>query len=288
MLEEVLTLLNLKEGMVVVDATVGLGGHAVEILKKISSRGRLICIDNDAEALAMSKQRLSTHGLECSFIHDNFSNIDNILGSLKIKHVDGVLLDLGVSSLQLDNPLRGFSFVNEGPLDMRMNTENETSAFDLINNLSQKEIAAILWKYGQERFSNRIAKKIVMRRSQSLINTTTELANLVYQALPYPQRHQRIHPATRTFQAMRIAVNRELESLEIFLEKIAKFMNTNGRICIISFHSLEDRIAKINFRNLAKTKKFRLIVKKPLTPKDEEVKANPRSRSAKLRVLEKI
>jgi 16S rRNA (cytosine1402-N4)-methyltransferase len=288
MLEEVLTQLNLTQGMTVVDATVGLGGHAIEILKKISPKGRLVCIDHDAEALAMSQQRLSEYGPDCRFIHDNFSNIDNILDSLKIEHVDGVLLDLGVSSLQFDNPIRGFSFVNEGPLDMRMNIDSSISAFDLINNLSQKEIAAILWKYGQERFSNRIAKKIIMRRSQSLINTTTELANLVYQALPYPQRHHRIHPATRTFQAIRIAVNHELESLETFLEKIAKFMNRNGRICIISFHSLEDRIAKINFRNLAKTKKFRLIVKKPLIPRDEEVRVNPRSRSAKLRVLEKI
>ncbi|MFC1708537.1 16S rRNA (cytosine(1402)-N(4))-methyltransferase RsmH [Candidatus Omnitrophota bacterium] len=288
MLEEVLTLLNLKNGMTVVDATIGAGGHAMEIVKKISPRGQLIGIDRDNETLEIAKQKLNEYNSQCKFIHDNFSNIDQILAFLKIKHIDAVMLDLGVSSIQLDDPARGFSFVNEGPLDMRMNKDNSISAFDLVNKLSQKEIAAILWKFGQERFSNRIAKRIIMRRNQSVINTTTELANLVSKALPYSQRRYRIHPATRTFQAIRIAVNQELESLEIFLEKISKFMNRNGRICIISFHSLEDRIAKINFRNLAKTKQFKLIVKKPLIPKDEETRTNPRSRSAKLRVLEKI
>lgn len=288
MLEEILTLLKLKNGKTVVDATLGLGGHAIEIIKKISPRGRLIGIDRDKETLEIAKQKLSKYSSQCKFVHDNFCNIDNILNSLKIKYVDGVILDLGVSSPQLDNPIRGFSFVNEGPLDMRMNRNSSISAFDLINSLSQKEIAAMLWKFGQERFSNRIAKMIIRRRNESAINTTTELAKLISQAVPYPQRYYRIHPATRSFQAIRIAVNQELESLETFLSKIAAFMNKNGRICIISFHSLEDRIAKINFRNLAKTQKFRLIVKKPLIPKDDEVKTNPRSRSAKLRVLEKI
>ena len=288
MLEEVLTLLNLKQGMTVVDATIGTGGHSLELAKAISPNGILIGIDRDSQALETAKQRLSEYNCERKFVHDNFSNIDHILPSLGIERVDGVLLDLGVSSLQLEDPMRGFSFVNEGPLDMRMDQENSLSAFDLINNLSQKEIAALLWKFGQERFSNRIAKRIVSRREESTIKTTVELASLVCKALPHTKSYHRIHPATRTFQAIRIAVNKELESLEIFLEKISNFLNKNGRICIISFHSLEDRIAKINFRELAKSKKFRLIIKKPLVPKDKERMLNARSRSAKLRVLEKI
>lgn len=288
MLEEILSFLKLKNGMVVVDATIGMGGHAIEIVKRISPKGRLIGIDRDNESLQMARQRLKEHSPQCIFVHDNFCNIDNILTSLNIMYVDGIILDLGVSSFQLDNPIRGFSFINEGPLDMRMDRASSISAFDLINNLTQKEIASILWRFGEERFSNRIAKMIIRHRNETAINTTTELASLVFKALPYSRRHHRIHPATRTFQALRIAVNQELDSLEIFLRKISKFMNEKGRICIISFHSLEDRITKINFRNLAKTQKFKLIIKKPFIPEDEEVKNNPRSRSAKLRVLEKI
>lgn len=288
MLEEVLTLLKLKNGMIVVDATIGMGGHSIEIIKKISPKGKLIGIDCDKEALEIAKNRLSEYSKQCTLVHDNFSNIDKILGSLGINRVDGVIVDLGVSSLQLENPARGFSFVNEGPLDMRMNQDSSISAYELINNLSQAELASILWKFGQERFSNRIARMIIRKRNGSVINTTTELANMVSKALPYSKKHYRIHPATRTFQAIRIAVNQELKSLELFLNKIAKFLNKKGRVCIISFHSLEDRIAKINFRNLAKSQEFRLIVKKPLVPKDEEIKVNPRARSAKLRVLEKI
>ena len=288
MLEEALTLLKLKKGMIVVDATIGMGGHSIEIIKKISPKGRLIGIDCDKEALEIAEDRLAEYSKQCTLVHDNFSNIDNILGSLGINKVDGVIVDLGVSSLQLDDPARGFSFVNEGPLDMRMNQEGSISAFDLINSLSQAELASILWKFGQERFSNRIAKMIIRRRNESVISTTTELAKMVSKALPYSKRHYRIHPATRTFQAIRIAVNEELKSLELFLSKIAKFINKKGRICIISFHSLEDRIAKVNFRNLANTQEFRLIVKKPLVPKNEEIEVNPRARSAKLRVLEKI
>jgi len=288
MLNEVLSFLRLKNGMVVVDATIGMGGHAIEIAKQITPNGKLIGIDRDNESLEIAKQRLSEYSSQCIFVYDNFCNIDNILTSLNIKHIDAAFLDLGVSSFQLDNPLRGFSFTNEGPLDMRMDKSGSISAFDLVNNLSQQEIASILWRFGQERFSNRIAKMIVRQRNESIINTTTELANLVAKVIPRSRNYYRIHPATRTFQALRIAVNQELESLEIFLKKIAKFLNRKGRVCIISFHSLEDRIAKVYFRSLAKTKEFKLIVKKPLIPKDEEIKLNPRSRSAKLRVLEKI
>lgn len=288
MVEEILYFLRLQSGMTVVDATIGMGGHALEIAKRISPNGILIGIDRDEESLEIAKERLKEYSSQCLFVGDNYCNIDKILASLDIKHVDGVLLDLGLSSFQLENPERGFSFMNEGPLDMRMDRTSSISAFDLVNNLTQNEISAILWKFGQERFSNRIAKTIINYRNKSAINTTTQLANLVLKAQPYSNRYHRIHPATRTFQALRIAVNQELESLDIFLKKIAKFMNKNGRISIISFHSLEDRIAKVNFRELAKTNKFELIVKKPLIPKDEETKNNPRSRSAKLRILEKL
>lgn len=288
MLEEVLSFLNLRDGMVVVDATIGVGGHAEQILKKISPHGKLIGVDKDSDSLEIAKERLKEYSSQCLFVHDNFCNIDKILPSLGISGVDGVILDLGISSFQLDNSDRGFSFVKEGPLDMRMDKDNSVSAFDLVNNLTQKEISSILWHFGQERLSNRIAKTIVNQRSNSVINTTTQLANLVLKATPYSRRNSRIHPATRTFQAFRIAVNRELESLEIFLNKIDKFLNKNSRVCVLSFHSLEDRIAKVNFKNLAKTGKFHLVIKKPLPPQEDEIRDNPRSRSAKLRVLEKI
>lgn len=288
MLKEILDFLRLKEGMVVVDATIGTGGHAIEIIKRIQPNGKLIGIDRDKESLNLAKERLKEYDSQCIFVHDNFCNIDKILHSLDIKKLNGVFLDLGISSFQLDNAMRGFSFTNEGPLDMRMDRTNSLSAFDLINNLTRQEIASILWRFGQERFSNRIAKLIMMRRNNSTINTTAELAQLVREAVPYSKRYQRIHPATRTFQAFRIAVNQELESLEIFLQRIAEFLDKGARLCIISFQSLEDRIVKVNFRNLSKTKGFALIAKKPLLPTDDEIKNNPRARSAKLRILEKI
>jgi len=288
MLEEVLSFLNLKDGMTIVDATIGLGGHSSHILGRISPHGKLIGIDRDNESLEIAKERLKQYSTQCTFVHDNFCNIDKILESLRVSRVDGIILDLGISSFQIDNSQRGFSFIKEGPLDMRMDRTDSVSAFDLVNNLTQKEISAILWQFGQERLSNRIAKLIVNQRDEATIETTTQLANLVSRVMPYFRTRQRIHPATRTFQALRIAVNHELESLETFLKKIDKFLNKKARICILSFHSLEDRIAKINFRNLAKTDQFKLIVKKPLVPKEAEVNDNPRSRSAKLRILEKI
>ncbi|MDD5006134.1 MAG: 16S rRNA (cytosine(1402)-N(4))-methyltransferase RsmH [Candidatus Omnitrophica bacterium] len=288
MLEEILSFLEPKKGTTIVDATIGTAGHAIEIVKRIAPAGKLVGIDRDQESLEIAKERLKEYGSRCIFIHDNFCNIDKILTSLDIKRVDGVILDLGISSFQLSNATRGFSFVNEGPLDMRMDRTNSISAFDLVNNLTQEEIASLLWQFGQERFSRRIARMIINKRNESVIDTTTGLASIVLKALPHQRQYQRIHPATRTFQALRIAVNQELESLEIFLQKIDKFMSKGGKICILTFHSLEDRIAKINFRNLAKTKEFKLIVKKPITPTIEEVKDNPRSRSAKLRILEKV
>jgi len=288
MLEEILGYLQLKSGMTVVDATIGVGGHSEKILKKILPGGRLIGVDRDKESLEISKEKLKKFSESCSFVHDNFFNIDKILSSLNVKEVDGVLLDLGISSFQLDNAQRGFSFAKEGPLDMRMDRDSHISAFDLINNLTQDEISSILWRFGQERFSNRIARRVVNYRKGAMINSTQELANIVLKAVPYHRSHYRIHPATRTFQALRIAVNRELEFLEIFLNKVSSFMKAGGRICVLSFHSLEDRIVKVKFRELAKQDCFKLVFKKPLVPTKEEVQDNPRSRSAKFRSLERV
>lgn len=286
MLQEVINNLRLRDGMILLDATLGTGGHALELLKRISPGGKLIGIDRDAESLEIAKERLRDYQSQCIFIHGNFCNIDTILKSCNISAVDGVLLDLGISSFQLDNAVRGFSFVNEGPLDMRMDRSTATSAFDLLQNLTREEIAAILWQFGQERFSRRIAARLVEYRDDTPISTTTQLARLIAKSVPRRAYH-RIHPATRAFQALRIAVNHELESLELFLQRIAPFVRSGGRLCAVSFHSLEDRIIKVSFRDFVKNKGFIFITKKPLPPQEQEIRGNPRARSAKLRVVEK-
>ena len=288
MIKEALGYLQLKNKDKIVDATIGVGGHAEQILRNIFPDGRLIGIDRDKESLEIAKERLKDFSSNCVLVHDNFFNIDKIFNSLHISKVDGVLLDLGISSFQIDNSERGFSFVKEGPLDMRMDRDSYISAFDLVNNLTQEEISSILWRFGQERFSNRIARALVNYRKGAMINSTTELSDIISRSIPYHKAHYRIHPATRTFQALRIAVNRELEFLDIFLNKISSFMKIGSRLCIISFHSLEDRIVKVKFRELSKREGFGLVFKKPLIPTDEEIQENHRSRSAKLRVLEKI
>jgi len=287
MLKESIEFLNLRKGMTIVDATVGTGGHAIEVLKMISPSGKLIGIDRDKDSLELAKENLEEYKSQCVFVNDNFSNIDKILEKLKIDTIDGALLDLGISSFQLDDYVRGFSFSKEGKLDMRMDRKVNLSAFDLVNNLTQKEIASILWNFGEERYSSRIARAIVENRRFSAINTTTQLVDLVSRALPHFGKYQRIHPATRTFQALRIAVNQELASLDLFLNKIGKFLKKDARVCIISFHSLEDRIVKKSFRALSATDQFRLVFKKPLIPNQDEMNDNPRSRSAKFRVLER-
>ena len=237
------------------------------------------------DALKIAQENLSEKGAKFNFVHDNFRNIKKILDDLNIKEVDGMLFDLGVSSLQLDDPDRGFSFRGEGPLDMRMNQEGFISAYDLINSLSEHEISKILKEYGQERWHKRIARYIVAQRP---IQSTTELSKVAVMATPAQYRRQKIHPATKTFQAFRIAVNRELESIEIALDKAIDFLKPGGRICVISFHSLEDRIAKIKFREFARNKRAELITKKPIFPQEDETISNPRARSARLRVVQKI
>lgn len=287
MLAEVIEHLNLAPGKIIIDATLGGGGHSLEVLKRIGPSGRLIAIDRDQTALERTKQRLSQYAGQCRFIHGNFKDIDKIANDLNIRKVGGILIDLGVSSMQLEDPQRGFSFQADGPLDMRMDQDSYISAYDLLNNLNQEELSHLLWNFGEERFHNRIARFLVKERERHPIASTFELSSIVCRAMPPRFRHQRIHPATRTFQAVRIAVNRELEALQETIGKSVELLDKNGRICIISFHSLEDRIVKHTFRNLESQGEINIITPKPLTPSEEEVKVNSASRSSKLRAAER-
>lgn len=290
MLKEVLDYLNLSPGKVIVDATIGTGGHSKAILEAIVPGGKLIGIDRDSESLAVAKGRLREYGSSCEFAHGNFADIDAILFGLNVKKVDGILFDLGISSYQLSDPVRGFSFQNEGPLDMRLDRDSYISAYDLVNNLNEEEISDMLWTFGQERWHNRIAHLVVEEREKHPIATTQELASIVVKAIPYRYRHRhyRIHPATRTFQAVRIAVNRELEILESALNKAIAILEKKARICVISFHSLEDRVVKHTFRSAAASELIEIITPKPLTPVQSEIMENPSSRSSKFRVAERI
>lgn len=287
MLNEVVTYLRLSPGKVIVDCTVGEGGHSEGILRKITPGGLLIGIDQDDDALSIARLRLSQFEGLFTCVWTNFKNIKEVLAKLKIQKVDGVILDLGVSWLQLSSPERGFSFKLDGPLNMRMDKQAQITAFDLINNLSEEEIANLIYAFGQERYSRRIARRIVEERDKNLIATTGQLANIVLDAVPYHERFRRIHPATRTFMALRIAVNRELEVLQEGLVNAIDVLREKGRICVISFHSLEDRIVKNEFKKQAKEGILEIRTKKPITATPDELSNNPKSRSAKLRVAEK-
>jgi len=288
MLTEVLEYLNLSSGKIIIDATTGTGGHSLQIAERIAKKGRLICIDRDQESLVIAQGRLSQFNDACEFVYGNFIDMDNMLKKINIKKVDGILFDLGTSSFQLDDPQRGFSFQAEGPLDMRLDRNSYISAYDLVNNLTQEEISTLLWSFGQERWHNRIARLLVQEREKNPIATTSQLSNIAVKGIPHRYRHGRVHAATRTFQAIRIAVNRELEALETVIKKAIGLLNARARICVISFHSLEDRIVKLSFRQAALNGEIKIITPKPLTPKESEIKENPSSRSAKLRVAEKI
>ncbi len=288
MREEALAALNLRPGHVVVDATLGLAGHAAAILPGILPGGRLIGIDKDEEALGLARGRLEEWSSSCDIVHDDFRHLERVLDRCRVDGIDAALFDLGVSSYQLQTPERGFSFQAEGPLDMRMDRHGFISAYDLVNTLTEEELASILYKFGEERFSRRIAHALVAARRRSPIASTRQLADVVWKATPFKARRRRLHPATRTFQALRIAVNRELESLDEALKKAAVYLNKKGRCVVIAFHSLEDRIVKENFKALEKTGRFRRVAKKVARPSAEELRANPRSRSARLRVIERI
>ena len=285
---EVIESLNISPNAVIVDCTLGLAGHSKMIVEKMGPEGKLIGIDRDNQSLAKAKENLGDCEAQCEFVHDDFRHIDRILSERSINHVDGILMDLGISSFQLNNPQRGFSFKNDGPLDMRMDQESYISAYDLINSLSEEEISSILKNFGEERYHHRIARHLVEQRSKTPFQTTQELSEAIVKSIPGHSRHQKIHPATRAFQAFRIAVNRELEALEITLDKSIDYLRPGGRICVIAFHSLEDRIVKHKFRAYVKDNKVKLITKKPLWPTEEEVEENSRARSARLRVAERI
>lgn len=286
MSREVLTYLRPKPGQIFVDCTIGCGGHAEKILKAIKPNGRLIGIDQDLEALKICEQRLGDYKANLILVHDNFENLDNILSRNAIKGVNGILFDLGLSSLQIESKSRGFSFQLNAPLDMRMDQTKRITAFDLINNLTEDEIARIIKNLGEERWARRIAKEIVKERKKTPIITTFQFANLVSRIVPFSSK-SKIHPATRTFQAFRIVVNREIEALEQGLEKAIEFLKHSARICVISFHSLEDRTVKKIYRREAHHHKIKILTKKPLLAAEQEVLENPRSRSAKLRVAER-
>ncbi|MBU1727205.1 MAG: 16S rRNA (cytosine(1402)-N(4))-methyltransferase RsmH [Candidatus Omnitrophica bacterium] len=290
MVKEVLGYLDLKPGKLIVDATIGTGGHSIEILSRIAPGGRLIGIDRDAESLGVAKERLMDYSGSCEFIHGNFVDIEEILKNLNIKEVDGIIFDLGISSYQLDDPDRGFSFQKEGPLDMRLDRTSYISAYDLVNNLNEEEISSLLWTLGEERWHNRIARLLVQERQRHPISTTQELANIVMRSIPHRYRHAhyRIHPATRTFQAVRIAVNRELEILDTAIKKAIGCLKKDGRICVIAFHSLEDRVSKFAFRHAAQEGAVNILTPKPLVPANDEVLDNPRARSSKLRAAERV
>ncbi len=300
LLKEVVRLLRCRPGGVYVDCTLGGGGHAEAILGQLGKEGRLIGIDRDGEAIKIAAERLKKYGSSCCLVRDNFKNLTGILKNLNLQEVDGIFFDLGVSSPQLDNPERGFSFRFDALLDMRADRRTSLTASHLVNNSSQEDLERILRDFGEERWARRIAKLIVARRKDEPIKTTAQLVGIVEEVLPY--RRGRIHPATRTFQALRIAVNGELEALREGLEEGIKLLKPGGRMGVISYHSLEDRIVKQVFQEWAKAchcpprwplcrcegKKVALrVTKGALKPGEEETLANPRSRSARLRVVEK-
>jgi 16S rRNA (cytosine1402-N4)-methyltransferase len=282
LVKELIEFLMIKPEGIYIDATVGCGGHSEEILKKLNESGKVIGIDLDREVLEIAKERLKNYK---NFIpvKDNYKNLKNILEKYGIEKVDGVFFDLGFCKCQILWEKRGFSFLKEGPLDMRYDRESNLTAHYVVNNYSEEELSRIIKEYSEERYAKKIAHKIVLRRKKKKINTTTELAEIV--KVVYPKKRFRIHPATRTFQALRIFVNDELNNLKKGLEEATNSLKKGGRIAVISFHSLEDRIVKNFFKENSSLK---IVNKKVITPAEIEKKLNPDSSSAKLRVAEKI
>ena len=282
MIRETLFYLEPRPGDVIADCTIGAGGHAIEIIKAISPGGRLIGIDRDAEILAVTEKNLAEWAGSFELHHASFADLEHVLPG----PVDGLLFDLGVSSLQLDRPERGFSFQAQGPLDMRMDPSRGQPAYDVLRRLPEAELARVIFELGEERFSRRIAKAIKANVRGGGLRTTAELAELIERTVP--RREGRIHPATRTFQALRIYVNRELEELAAALDSLPETLKPGGRAVVISYHSLEDRIAKQTFRRLRELGIVELLTKKPVRPGEDEVDRNRRSRSARLRAVRKL
>lgn len=301
LLEESISSLNLKENSIIVDCTLGYGGHSSNILNRIK-KGFLFAFDQDSEAIRHSTDRLNAIGTNFTIIKSNFVHLQKELNERGIEKVDGVLFDLGVSSPQLDDGFRGFSYHEDAKLDMRMDRENPISAYEIVNNYSKEELARIFFKYGEDKFSNNIAKKIVEYRQNKDIETTLELVEIIKTAVPMKFRKDK-HPARQIFQAIRIEVNHELDVIEPALEQALNMLNIGGRVAVITFHSLEDRLVKNYFKEKTEVDKkvrgmpnipeeylpdFKLVVNKAILPTEEELENNPRARSAKLRVIERI
>ena len=302
MLRECIDNLNINPDGTYVDGTLGMGGHSFEIASRLE-HGRLICIDKDEFAIANAQERLSRFKDRITFIHSDFSDTAAVIDSLGIDGVDGMLFDLGVSSPQLDNSERGFSYMHDAPLDMRMDTTSALTAYDIVNAWSEQELTDIFFKYGEEKFSRRIAAAIVKRRDEAPVETTLELADIIKRAMPAAALREKQHPAKRTFQAIRIAVNDELGAVERMMDSAPDRLRPGGRLCIISFHSLEDRIVKTKIASRENgctcpreapictcgfVRTLKCVYRKPILPTEEELLNNPRARSAKLRVAERV
>ena len=301
--DETIEQLNIKPDGIYVDGTLGGAGHSYEICKLLSEKGRLIGIDQDEDAISAASKRLEEFKDRVTIVRSNYSDMKNVLKELGIEKVDGIILDLGVSSFQLDTPERGFTYRSEdAPLDMRMDNRNPLTAKDIINNYSEMELFRIIRDYGEDRFAKNIAKHIVKAREKSSINTTGELNEIIKAAIPQKVRATGGHPSKRTYQAIRIELNHELDVLQDNLDDMIELLNDEGRICIITFHSLEDRIVKSNFKKnenpctcpsnfpvcvCGNKSKGHVVTRKPILPSQEELQENSRSKSAKLRVFEK-
>ena len=302
LLNECIENLNIKPDGIYVDGTMGGAGHSLEIVKKLSEKGMLIGIDRDEEALAVAKERLKEFN-NVKYVHDNHDNIAEIIKNLNIKGVDGMLLDLGVSSYQIDEKTRGFTYMDDGPLDMRMDKSQKLTAEYIVNNYKEQDLARIIFEYGEEKFSRKIARNICEYRKNKKIETTGELVKIIEKSIPGKFREKNSHPAKRTFQAIRIEVNNEIEPLYNTIKNSITALNSKGRLCVITFHSLEDRMVKkayvdaegkctcpkdLPYCVCGNVSLGKIITKKPILPTEKEMQENSRSRSAKLRVFEKI
>ena len=302
LLDETIDGLDIKPDGIYVDGTLGGGGHSYEILKRLSPKGRLIGIDQDGEALKAAGERLKEFENQITLVRSNYCEIDKVLKELNVEKVDGILLDIGVSSYQLDNLERGFSYKSDAPLDMRMDTRQELTAADVVNTYSENELFKIIKDYGEDKFAKNIAKHIVLARKEKPLETTKELSEVIKRAIPMKVQAKGGHPAKKTFQAIRIEVNQELTVLKESIDKMIDLLKPNGRICIITFHSLEDRIVKTKFREngnpctcppnfpvcvCGKKSKGKVITRKPIIPSEDEIEENKRAKSSKLRIFER-